>query len=246
MKMKKLIKQNFLGFTLVELSVAIAIFMILAGLVMVNLQYGNRANRLKEAANELAQNIRMVQSNAISGKTVLVCNGGDNTDKPCSSDGDCTPIDPSNTCSKYLVPKGGYGIKFLDELQNQTKFYTFFIDVDGCKRYDDNGKEQMVNGVIDLSQDKDIAIDELKIDGGTTDITTAELVFQPPLPTVFLNANCQNCSPSPCEPCDRAICTHGGSLVSQGDELEIVLRHEIINKTKSVKVNRISGKVSVE
>lgn len=241
------IKSKLAGFTLMELSVAIAIFGILAGLIIVNLQYGNQANRLKEAANELAQNIRMMQNYAISGKTILVCDGGSNDGKPCQDVSQC-PGTPNGTCNKYAVPKGGFGIK-LNRAFEVTK-YTLFADVNGCKRYD--SVEALPAGIIELSENKDIKIVALKIDDDATNVSV-DLVFQPPLPTTFLNAGCANCYPSdPCG-CNAGICGGGGSLLTQktisgveGKELAITLWHEKINKSKTVRVNRISGKVSVD
>jgi len=236
-------KSNLSGFTLMELSVAIAIFMILAGLVIVNLRYGNQVTKLKNAATELAQNIRLIQSYASSGKTFKICSDNSN---PCERDSDCEPA----TCGEEAVPKGGFGLKFIDE-PAEVNHYTLFIDPKGCKRFSMTG---LTVSTINLPQD--IVISELYLDDQITGFTAVDLLFQAPTAKAFLNAKCTNCIGVAAEYCvcdaDDGLCPGGGVFINQeinsteAKELKITLKNSAINKMRNIIVNRVSGKVSVE
>lgn len=234
------IKNNNRGFTLAELLVVMAIFGVIVAIVIVNFQYGNKNADLKDAAMELIQNIRTLQSWASSGKEVLVCDeaSGAEANKPCNDDNDCGG--EVNSCSKKLVPRGGYGIKIQDE--DEVTFYKLFIDVDECKlcgnvQADFCDKETMTDGKVSLQ--KNVEIDEILIDESNSFIA-AHLVFQPPTGKIYLNAYCSN--EQTCA--STGICPSGGTLKSY-DKLEIILKHTQTNKTQKIEVSTISGKIGL-
>ena len=233
----QIIKTKSAGFTLMELSVAIAIFLILAGMIIVNLQYGNQKNRLKDSATELVQNIRLMQNYASSGKVIKICKGGNEAGQQCKGDSDCA--DGNGTCG--LVPSGGFGIKFLQEIGCVNK-YTLYYDLDGCKHY--IASSDLVEKEVTLPDS--ICIDKLEVTNAEQPPASVDLVFQPPLATAYINVRCENCYVLPCGDCSSGTCESGGRLASDGDELKITVKHDKINQSKIITVNRLSGKVSIE
>lgn len=65
---KNILKNNH-GFTLIELLVVIAIIGIMAGVVMVNFRQGSRVQELRLAAEQLASNLREMQTKSLTGST---------------------------------------------------------------------------------------------------------------------------------------------------------------------------------
>jgi prepilin-type N-terminal cleavage/methylation domain-containing protein len=103
-------KNDQRGFTLLELTVVIAIIILLSGLVLTNYQVGEREYALLRSAYKLAQDLRTAEKMAMASETLPASFGGG-------------------------FPKGGYGIFF----QNNLNFYILFADCDGDKEYDASG-----------------------------------------------------------------------------------------------------------
>ena len=98
------------GFTLLELTVVIAIIILLSGIVLTNYRVGEREYALLRSAYKLAQDLRQVEKMAMASETLPSSFGGG-------------------------FPKGGYGIFF----QNNSNSYILFADCDGDKEYDETG-----------------------------------------------------------------------------------------------------------
>jgi len=64
-----------LGFTIIELLVSIAIFLVLAGILLANFHQGDYANELKLSADLVAVNIREAQNKSISGISAVTVAG---------------------------------------------------------------------------------------------------------------------------------------------------------------------------
>lgn len=94
------------GFTLLELVVSIGIFLTLTLFILVSMRNGERNEQLRFAAEDLTQQIRVLQSYARTGKRFGT-----------------------------EVPKGGYGILFLP-CASDPCILTVFADVNGNDRFD--------------------------------------------------------------------------------------------------------------
>jgi len=104
------------GFTLLELTVVIAIIILLSGIVLTNYRVGEREYALLRSAYKLAQDLRQVEKMATASETLP------------------SAIFPSDKDNGGF-PKGGYGIFF----QNNSNSYILFADCDGDKKYDETG-----------------------------------------------------------------------------------------------------------
>ncbi|MDP3991232.1 MAG: type II secretion system protein, partial [Candidatus Nealsonbacteria bacterium] len=89
------------GFTLTELMVVTGIIVLLTALVLPNYRTGDRQLTLERAAHKLSQDLRRTQEMAMSSYFSLEKTGGE-------------------------VPKGGYGARFLREIE--PKQYRLFGD----------------------------------------------------------------------------------------------------------------------
>ena len=98
------------GFTLLEITVVVAIITLLATIFLANYRGGEREFALKRSAHKLAQDLRTVQEMALSGQRPPPIFGGG-------------------------FPKGGYGIHFFPDSNS----YILFADCDGDKEYDLSG-----------------------------------------------------------------------------------------------------------
>jgi len=104
------------GFTLLELTVVIAIIILLSGIVLTNYRVGEREYALLRSAHKLAQDLRTVEKMATASETLP------------------SAIFPSDKDNGGF-PKGGYGIYF----QNNSNSYILFADCDDDKKYDETG-----------------------------------------------------------------------------------------------------------
>ncbi len=174
--------KNYLadGFTIIELLVAISIFIVVTSLVVANFRRGARSDELKIAASGLASTMRRAQTMALAGEAI---NGA--------------------------VPAGGYGVRVA---QSEPGRYIIFSDIDGNKIY---GTGEELNGGI-TSLPANIIINAV------SPTPTADVVFKPPKPTIYIN---------------------GGAVENS---LVVTLKDLISNQTKNVTINRISGQISVE
>lgn len=108
------------GFTLPELLVSIAVFVILASVVLANFRQGGYSDDLRATADELVANIRRVQNLAVAGALVRYDTNG----KSISN----TNRDREDPPTGEQVPAGGYGIS-INWIEN---YYTMFADFATC------------------------------------------------------------------------------------------------------------------
>jgi len=100
-------KNDQKGFTLVELTVVIAIIILLSGLVLTNYRVGEREYALLRSAQKLAQDLRRAQKMAMASETLPAKCGGE-------------------------FSAGGYGIYFV----TASNSYILFADCDDNGEYD--------------------------------------------------------------------------------------------------------------
>jgi len=109
-----------------ELSVTIAIFGILAGIVVINYQRSGRSEQLRDVSLQVVSRIREAQNRTITGSTIPVCyNQTSNVySRSCSGPTDTCDGDAGFTCVN-VVPPGGYGIYFYSEVGVRNKYMQF-------------------------------------------------------------------------------------------------------------------------
>ncbi|MFC1687583.1 Tfp pilus assembly protein FimT/FimU, partial [Patescibacteria group bacterium] len=131
----KIVKNNK-GFTLIEIMTVIVFMGIITGLIMANINTGKHIQILKQAADELVQDIRTIQGYATGGKETGICAGLYSFD--CLTDAECTASGLGPWCGSVYpecelpmecgeVPKGGYGIEIQSPLG-----YALYADTYVC------------------------------------------------------------------------------------------------------------------
>lgn len=119
------------GFTLVELLVSISIIGVLTGMMMANFRGGQQAAEVRLAADILVNQIRAVQTSALSGRLASVCVGGVNDLKVCEP-GKTPAVACTDGVCQRRIPSG-YGIRFTS---TDPKDYLLFYDTDNDQLYD--------------------------------------------------------------------------------------------------------------
>lgn len=201
---KLLINQRYLknqiGFTLIELTISIGIFMMIGGLVLVNFRAGQYTDELLAGAKALETAVREVQASALGGQAVCVDSGGNQS-----------------------VPLGGFGLHISAD--NTTAL--LFADCD----YGDSTRSYIYNSNtvgVDLPDQKIKDID------------------------LGNNVKIKNKIPIAISGSVLDVVFTSGSEVSKinGEagttEVVITLEHNKTLKTKTVKINVLSGQVFVE
>jgi|GEM_PF-5255967 len=137
------------AFTLIEILTVIAIFALLSGIILANLQRGKQTQVLREASQKFVDDIRQMQNQTSVGTSLNVCKrdkGVTNQNEYLES---CTTIGETCsttgfTCSR-VFPPGGYGIFFDHKKTGQYTLYADFGSVD--KRNDTFGTPVLYEGI---------------------------------------------------------------------------------------------------
>ena len=153
-------KNDQKGFTLLELTVVIAIVILLSGIVLTNYQVGEREYALLRSAYKLAQDLRTAEKMAMASETLPASFGGG-------------------------FPKGGYGIFF----QNNLYSYILFADCDGDKEYDASGSAlnclEASPGTPYPEKIKELSLEEMGIKiSSLSPSSPLSITFFPPDPTI--------------------------------------------------------------
>lgn len=156
--------RNKRGFTLLEITVVVAIISLLATIFLANYRGGERQFALKRSAHKLAQDLRTVQEMALSGQRT-----------------------PPALFGEEIFPRGGYGIYFSPDSNS----YILFADCNDNKEYDPSGPATSCleaspaipypEKIKDLFLEEGVKISELST-GPSLSIT-----FFPPDPTITIS-----------------------------------------------------------
>lgn len=168
------IPNSKLGFTLLEITVVIAIISLLAVIILVNYRGGEKQSALLRSTHRLAQNLRQVEEMAISSRK--------------------TPPE----FGEEVFPQGGYGIYFeIDPAAPKGYHIILFADCDGEGDYDDlvtahtcaeaepglgNSRDETIREPLLLEEG--IKIQKLQVDSFPVDLLP--ITFTPPDPTVTI------------------------------------------------------------
>lgn len=205
------------GFTLAEMLVSLAIMILLAVTVVVNMNSGKRTEELRNAARQLAADIRSMQSRALAAGEVRACPKGaaiavcENSRAICTSPADC----------KGTVP-AVYGVMATTSATG----YVLFAKVDpGKVNYWMESVDEIVSvrPLVPVST-KDVEIQEIQVPGAMG-----------PAPTVasigFMRQS-------------GSARIYDGTGVEPGI-INIILRHKVSGDPMTLEINRVTGRVSI-
>lgn len=156
--------QNNKGFTLLEITVVIAIITLLSAIFLANYRGGEKQFALQRSSHKLAQDIRTVEEMALSSREFKESGGG------------------------LAFPRGGYGLYFTANSSS----YILFVDCDNEKDYDTWGSAGNCNSARvgagnSINNEK---IGEFSLESGIkiSDILCPSLtiIFLPPNPDVTI------------------------------------------------------------
>lgn len=128
------------AFTLIEVLVVAAIFVVLSMADLINYRKSDRSRRLSAAADELASRIKTAQGMAYANTKQMICS----TDNlVCKSGSACDATYPTN-CNNQYVPR--YGVRF-DTDSTKTKY---MVGADYANFGNFVVGEAITNGVVTL------------------------------------------------------------------------------------------------
>ena len=153
------------GYTLIELTVSMAVIVILSSIALVNFRGHDKRNKVDLAAYKLASDIRKVQGYALSLKEFDFGGG-----------------------LGLEIPMGGWGLYLRDQAANNGGYYFFADDGDHRRQNnEDYGGEVLFPSDVNIKQNTGLFIDG----SGENPVFIS---FAPPNPTVWLcdnqGANC--------------------------------------------------------
>jgi prepilin-type N-terminal cleavage/methylation domain-containing protein len=157
---------NQKAFTLLEITVVVAIIGLLAAIVLANYRGGERQSALLRSAHSLAQDLRRVEEMAISSQKT------------------------SPEFGEEVFPRGGYGIYFeIDPEAPKGYRIILFADCDQEADYDDWGPYSCAEATSGLGNSRDEAIETIALEEGVEiktlfPISPLAITFIPPDPEV--------------------------------------------------------------
>lgn len=157
------------GFTLFEVIIAIAIFLVVVGVSVAGFRSGNDGTTLRLAAERVQDAIRNAQTRTESGQTTSVCPAP--ADAVCPAAGACA----DGTPCVARFPAGGYGVR----AEPGKTFVALFVDLDGDMRLSTG--ETLETLLLDPRK-------EVLVRNNAGD-KTLDAVFIPPAATIRLNAD---------------------------------------------------------
>lgn len=173
------------GFTLPELLVAMAVFVILASVVLTNFHFGSAGDDLRQSADELVANLRRIQNMAQAGELVHFDGSTKNPAVPL--------------LTRDAVPPGGYGmdIDWTTQADGRMHYrmYGDFGGSDPCTYYTKADQttfeydplcDETIEG-NDVVMRPNVAISYLLPVGVPTTVGKVRVVFQAPQPIPFID-----------------------------------------------------------
>lgn len=151
------------GFTLLEITVVVAIIILLSTIFVINYQGGEKQFVLKRSTHKLAQDLRAVQEMAMSSQET-----------------------PPGLGLPETFPKGGYGIYF----EKNSNSYILFADCDGESDYDSWGSNSCENAATGEGNSLNEKIEEffleeeIYISGLSSGENSLIVTFFPPEPII--------------------------------------------------------------
>ncbi len=153
---------------------SLSIIGVITGLMLANFRGGQQSAELRFAAEILTNQLRELQTNALSGRLVGVCTAGPDALKVCEVAKNPPVNCTGGTCQKRVVD--GYGIRLSVA---DPKKYTLFYDTDGDMAFD-AGEE--------LSSPAYVSTASVLFEASTVG-AAVDVVFKPPSAQIFVNGS---------------------------------------------------------
>lgn len=206
------------GFTLVEMLVTISILSIMTTMAIVNFRVSEYSDELRYAAVNLAAEIRRAQNFSLIGRPLEYCRHADELNGQF-----CSASDGSGCGDGQCVldtPHGGYGIRISRGDGNRTAL--LFADTDSADR--DGHFDHVYQSFEQVRRFDFVTGRNVTVTGFDPDDSSdfLDISFMAPRPIAWFNGRD-----------DLSVAT-------------VTLTHAKTGQTRTVKVNGISGQVSVE
>ncbi|MBN1585051.1 prepilin-type N-terminal cleavage/methylation domain-containing protein [Candidatus Uhrbacteria bacterium] len=207
------------GFTLVELLVTMSIMAIMTTMAVANFRVSEYGDELRYAASNLAAEIRRAQTFALVSQSIYQCReAGDMNGSLCTA-GEGGGCGESGRCI-LDTPRGGYGVRIDYGTGGRTAL--FFADTGDEDRSGDSDHSyqeyELLRRLEFAAAGRNVSVSAVDPDGGGF----LDISFSAPRPTAWFNG--RNDSP---------IAT-------------VTLTHAKTGQVRTVRINGISGQVSVE
>lgn len=151
------------GFTLLELSISLIIFVLITAFAIANIKGGTRNEKLKTARTQLIEDLKKMQNYSLTGRT---CETGD-----------------AASCTAGSVPARGYGL-YITRCASNCSYVLFSDTLAGGVDYHYDGGEQLNNGIVKFN--KDIIVSNFS-SNGSDDNGPINVVFAPYSTTITMN-----------------------------------------------------------
>lgn len=205
------------GFTLIEAMVSVAILGLLAGIVTTNLTESRRTEELQSAARIVVADIRSAQSRALTVKNVAFCQNASDAWIACElGSASCKP---GSACTP--VPPDGVGLHF--SVSSSTYAYYGIMNGPGNDFARTSSQQDFLIRRLDLAGAPNVEV--AAISATLPSGSEADVFFQRQNGVMRLNA--------------CAACAEPSSLL-------ITLRHAQSGRSKQVRVNALTGRISIE
>jgi prepilin-type N-terminal cleavage/methylation domain-containing protein len=216
------------GFTMIELLTSVAILAVISVSVSITIAKTKLREELDASARQVAATLRNLQAQALAARKGMTCAPGA-VNIVCEVG---TGVCGAATCNVPLVPMA-VGMT----LRTGVSYVTMFADADVTldnRREDANGRENL--GRVDFASSKsgggDVTVTSLM--EGASSVGTASVAFERQNGNMRIDA----CG----TPALAPSCGAGTEPVT----LDITLSHAKLGKTAVVRLNRLTGKISIE
>jgi prepilin-type N-terminal cleavage/methylation domain-containing protein len=207
------------GFTLVEMLVSLAIMGLLAVTVVVNMNSGKRTEELRNAARQMAADIRSMQSRALSAGEVKACLKGavmmvcENSTVGCTDPAQCSGSVPADYGVMATTSATGY-VLFAEVEPSTVKFWM------------DSNDEMVLRRPLLPVSNQDVEIQKIE---------TWTPPGAPATPAVgsigFMRQS--------------GTARFYDGTGTEPTMMKITLRHKLSNAVLGLEINRVTGRVSI-
>ncbi len=215
------------GFTLIELLTSVVILLVITVSVTININKSRMREELDASARQVANTLRNLQAQALAAKSVLTC-------QPAATVNVCengASICGAAACATRVVPTSVGMV-----LKTGAKAISMFAEVDPTMddRYEDAGGRESLQDTPLSNQSGSNNVTITSLLGDATSLATVNVAFERQNGNMRINA----CG----TPALAPVCGGSGEPVT----LTITLTHATLGKSDIIKLNRLTGKISIE
>lgn len=210
---------------MVELMISITILVLIATATLFNLNSTRNTEELNTASRLLESDIRNIQARALAARDVLQCRAPDDLQSVCGSDAYAT-ASCTGPCSASPPPR--FGIN----LMRGAAFYDLYADIRGDDWRETNDREVMIRRQLNPLGGGNVVIIGIALPGVVPAPSTADIAVSRQSGVMRINA-CGDSGLPACSP-------------TEPTSLTITLRHNKSMQYKTVEVNSVTGRVSIQ